>query len=69
MSLTNDDYCNRDIALCYAKQRQITVTRDITMYYHNNRLIRLISDDINADHRLLQAYSSKQQWRVYVGTF
>ena len=65
MSLTNDGYCNRNIALFYARQRQMTVSRDITMY-HNNRLIRLISAYIQADHRLLQAYSSKQQRHVYV---
>ena len=49
------------------KRRQMTITRDITMYYQNNRLIRLISSYIHADHRLLQAYCSKQQWNVYVG--
>ena len=67
MSLTNEGYCNCNIALYYASQRQMTVTRDITMNYLNNRLIRLISCYIHADHKLLQAYSSKQQWQVYVG--
>ena len=47
----------------------MTVTPDITMYYHNNHMIRLISGYIHADHRLLQACGSKQQWHVSVGNF